>query len=620
MSSNHQVRSSTSPTSQSNGRNWVEAKKLSEIALGACVVVHLEGHTLAIVRDGERAFAVDNRCPHMGFPLSRGSICDGILTCHWHHARFDLQTGGTFDQWADDVRAFPTEIRDGAVWVDLTPQADPRRHHIERLKVGLERNISLVLGKAVLSLLDAQPHSIEPFCVGLEFGTRYRRAGWGQGLTILTCVQNLLPWLDPGDRPRALFHGLSAVANDCDGEAPRFAIRPLPDKNVNLATLKKWFRQFIEVRDAEGAERCIASAVRAGADGSQMADMLFAAVTDHRFIDIGHPLDFTNKAFEALDVAGWEYAEPALTNLVATYAAAERMEESNEWRHPIDLVALLESAFVELTQALESGRVRADEWRRRAPLSPSPIPMGEGRGEGNSPANFVDDILSDDPERVVTTLLGALRDGCPPVELAGQVVYAAALRIARFPTSNEFRDWDTALHTFTFANAVQQGLRRCHSPELLRGVFDAAMSVYLDRFLNVPAVPIPEPPTAAADPNELLRALSRLLNERHQVNQAAQTVVHYLSSGGDERRLLATLGGLLLREDRDFHTIQMVEGAIRQHQLLEGSPNARRHILTAATRYLAAHAPTMRSQEQTWQIVDRLHHGARLFEGEDGAA
>jgi hypothetical protein len=26
----------------------------------------------------------------MGFPLDRGSVDDGILTCHWHHARFEL--------------------------------------------------------------------------------------------------------------------------------------------------------------------------------------------------------------------------------------------------------------------------------------------------------------------------------------------------------------------------------------------------------------------------------------------------------------------------------------------------------------------------------------------------
>ncbi len=51
-----------------------------------------------IFHDHGKIFAVDNRCPHMGFPLDRGTFKDCILTCHWHHARFDLNTGGTFDQ------------------------------------------------------------------------------------------------------------------------------------------------------------------------------------------------------------------------------------------------------------------------------------------------------------------------------------------------------------------------------------------------------------------------------------------------------------------------------------------------------------------------------------------
>src|SRR5205807_5055334 len=100
-------------------------------------------------------------------------------------------------------------------------------------------------------------------------------------------------------------------------------------------------------------------------------------------------------------------------------------------------------------------------------------------------------------------LLDALRRGAGEVELASAVSFAAATRIARFPTSNEFGDWDTALHTFTFANAVEQGLRRSPSPELLRGVLDAATSVHLDRFLNVPATRLPTP-DRAADPDELL--------------------------------------------------------------------------------------------------------------------
>src|SRR5574341_1020983 len=90
-------------------------------------------------------------------------------------------------------------------------------------------------------------------------------------------------------------------------------------------------------------------------------------------------------------------------------------------------------------------------------------------------------LLSDDPARIAASLLEALRSGAAPGALAGAVAYAAARRIAHFHTSNEFGDWDTALHTFTFANAVHQGLRRVDSAELVRGVFDSAMSIYLDR-------------------------------------------------------------------------------------------------------------------------------------------
>jgi hypothetical protein len=385
----------------------------------------------------------------MGFPLDKGSVKDGILTCHWHHARFDLASGGTFDQFADDVRDFPVEVRDGEIWVDLTLRHDPREHQRDRLQVGLERDISLVIAKAVILLMDNGGDPVEPFRIGLEFGSRYRDSGWGQGLTMHTCFMNMLPVLDADDRPRAMFHGLSAVARDTAGHPPRFGVRPLPAQDADIPTLKRWLRQFIEVRDSEGAERCVISALRAGATPEQMADMLFASVTDHRYIQVGHPADFTNKAFEALDWAGWEYAEGVLASLVMNYANASRMEESNAWRNPIDLIAILDNAFADLPAALEHGSRRRGGWAGRDAMIPT--------------------LLSDDPQAIADALLNALRDGCSMEQLAATVAYAAALRIAQFHTSNEFGDWDTALHTFTFANAIHQGLRRAPSPELLRG-------------------------------------------------------------------------------------------------------------------------------------------------------
>jgi len=587
---------------RSNGHHLAKVADLAELERKQCLTVRANGHVIALFLHEGRVYAVDNRCPHMGFPLDQGTVQDGILTCHWHHARFDLASGGTFDQFADDVRAFPVEVRNdngsAEIWVDLGSAVDARTHQRDRLAVGLERDIPLVLGKAALTLLDNGGDPVEPFRMGLTFGARYREEGWGQGLTMHVCMMNLLPHLAAVDRPRAMFHGLSAVAQDSAGHPPRFTVRPLPDTEagvdpeIYITTLKRWFRQFIAVRDAEGAERCIVSAVRAGATSQQMADMLFAAVTDHRYIDTGHPADFTNKAFEALDIIGWEHAEPLLTSLVSGYANAQRMEESNAWRHPIDLIEILYAAFAELPAAVEAGSAERGTWNGRAELAAI--------------------LLQDDPQATVDAMLQALRAGCSEVQLADTVTYAAALRIARFHTSNEFGDWDTALHTFTFANAMAQGVRCAPSSELLRGVFDAAMSVYLDRFLNMPAARLPLPDGAPPAPETALTELASLLDTQQQVNPAARQVANYLYGEGAPDRLLAELGRLLLREDRDFHTIQAVEAAFRVYEPLRGTPDGV-SVLVAATRYLAAHAPTVRAQGQTYQIAYRLHRGDNLF-------
>ncbi|MGZ4482478.1 MAG: Rieske (2Fe-2S) protein [Gaiellales bacterium] len=562
---------------------FVRAAALEKVRREGCLVTVVGGHTVALFVDGDEVRAVDNRCPHMGFPLHRGSVRDGILTCHWHHARFDLRTGGTFDQWADDLRSFPAEIREGDVWVDVAQRGDLLAHRRRRLRDGLERDLSLVIAKSVIGLAREDPR--QTFTAGLLFGVSNRAGGWSQGLTILTCMSNLLPHLDPADRPRALHPGLAAVAGDSAGMAPRFPIPPLPDTTADPSLLASWFRRFVEVLDAEGAERCIASAVASRADPRRVADMLFAAATDHRYLRIGHVLDFTNKALEALDTAGWEHAGPVLGSLATGYAEAERMEESNSWRNPVDLVAILEAAFEQLPGAI-------------APQASTWAPAEE----------LTETLLGEDAQAIVDALLETLRAGAGAERVAAVVTHAAALRIARFHTSNEFGDWDTALHTFTFANAVHQGLRRSPSPELVRGVFDAAMSVYLDRFLNVPPARIPDW-EGEATPGDLLP----LLDRQQQVDEAAALAGAVLGAGDRSDALIAAIGSALLREDRDFHTIQMVEAAVRQHGLRAGTPHAET-MLIAAARYLAAHSPTARAQAQTYQIAARLGRGERLYE------
>jgi hypothetical protein len=321
-----------------------------------------------------------------------------------------------------------------------------------------------------------------------------------------------------------------------------------------------------------------------------LADLLLAAATDWRYYGDGHVADFVNKACEALDAAGWQMAGPVLASLANFLATAARSEESNSWRHPVDLVAQEQAAFEQL---------------------PAALAQGQGQSWDDGPA-LVATVLDGEPADLIEALLAALRGGCAMVELASLVSQAAAWRVARFHVSNEFGDWDTALHTLTFANAVEQGLRRAPSVELLRGVFDAAVSVYLDRFLNIPAARLPEP-EPGGDPAAILAELPSLLDGQMQVQAAAELTARFLAAGGSPRRLLAALGHGLLREDRDFHTIQMIEAASRQHQHLAGTP-AERVALIAAARYLAAHCPTRRAQEQTYRTAERLHRGERLFQ------
>jgi nitrite reductase/ring-hydroxylating ferredoxin subunit len=569
----------------------VRASSLTELREAGRLVVHVGRHTICLFADGDDVHAVDNRCPHMGFPLHRGSVADGILTCHWHHARFDLCTGGTFDQWADDLRRFPVEVRGDDVLVDLRPQTDPIAHQRKRFRDGLERDIALVVAKSTIALVEADPSGVDVFRAALDFGVERRGGGWFRGLTTLTCFMNLLPVLEADERAAALYQGAADVASDSAGEPPRFPLDPLPGSTTDPARLARWFRRFVEVRDAEGAERAMVSAVRAGASTAQLADMLFAAATDHRYLDGGHTLDFVNKALEALEIAGWERAEPVLASLPAQLAGAERMEESNSWRNPVDLVALVETAFERLPEALAAGRRRHGSWSARAAL--------------------VETLLGEDPVAIVDALLDALRGGAAEVELASAVTFAAATRIARFPTTNEFGDWDTALHTFTFANAVEQGLRRSPSADLVRGVLDAAMSVHLDRFLNVPATRFPRR-DAAGTADELLDELLLTFDRQQHVDDAARLAASFLGRDGEPERLVARLGGALVRENRNFHTIQCVEASVRQHALLRDTDDGELPLI-AATRYLAAHAATTRSQRQTFEIARRLHRGEDVF-------
>ena len=575
---------------------FIRVCPLEELRAKKMVVAAGPHGPLLVVHDHGRVFALDNRCPHLGFPLHRGSVENGILTCHWHHARFDLATGCTFDPWADDVPTAPVDIRGGEVWIAArTGYSDGAAHWQNRLREGLEQNIPLILAKAVLGLsADGVPES-EVVRAAALFCAK-ARDDWGGGLTVLAALANLLPAFKDDERYLALYQGLRWVAADCAGTAARRARQPLAaDPARDLATLARWLREWTRVRHRDGAERTLLTAIHSGAAPGEIARLLVEAVSDRYFADGGHTLDFINKGFELLDHVGWERAAVVLPTLIGPLTQARGAEESDSWRHPVDLIPLCEAAFEELPALLKEPR---RPWSGHAALAGM--------------------LLGDEPAAIIDALKGALRAGARGADLGRALAYAAAMRVARFGTSNEHADWDTAHHAFTYCNALHQLLKRVgtDTPAALRGVFHGAMRLWLIRFLNVPPARLPEEEALddlPRDADGINQAFLAALDRQGSVREAARLVARALAVGHPADDLVATLGRAVLREDADFHTLQILEAGVRQFREWGDTPEGRR-ILVAVARWLAAHSPTPRAQLQTADVAQRLARGQNLHE------
>jgi len=574
--------------------DYVRVAQLAELESDGRKLVSPRGRSVALFSHEGEVYAVDNRCPHMGFPLTEGTVEDGILTCHWHHARFELSCGDTFDIWADDVQTYPTEIRDGEVYLDPDPEPDvpPETYWRNRLIDGLSENISLVMAKAVINLDDLGEGFTTPLETTLDFGINYRAMGWGRGLTTLGTMANLYDWVGHDEKLRAMYVGAREVADNVAGEPARFDQYALGNEELTKDRLKAWFRENCEVRDSDGAERVIRTAATI-LPPEDVVEILVAAATDHLYMNTSHTLDFLNKACETLDHVGWEKAPDVLGASVQTLTDASRAEETSSWRQPIDVAALVFDAHDALPDLVVAGEGRT--WER--------------------PDGFVETLLSDDPEAIVEALRDAIRDGATAQQLTDAVARAATRRVAQFGTSNEFNDWNTVHHTFSYANAAHELARRTDAPDAYLPAFDGAVSVYLDRFLNEPAAPIPDPDSSDRNPADVRGDLLDAFDEHGQVDEAGRLAAEHFAAGGDPGMLIRTLGRGLLREDPQFHTLQNVEGAIRRYQRAD-SDWGERLPLTATARYVSAHSPTRRSSEQTFDIARRLHRGEKLHDAE----
>ena len=105
--------------------DWLEVGRVEEIpSLGARVVRTVEGD-VAVFRAGDGAlFALADRCPHKGGPLSQGIVHGEKVTCPLHDWVIDLQSGEAQGADVGCARTVALKVEDGRIYLDFAALAN----------------------------------------------------------------------------------------------------------------------------------------------------------------------------------------------------------------------------------------------------------------------------------------------------------------------------------------------------------------------------------------------------------------------------------------------------------------------------------------------------------------
>jgi nitrite reductase/ring-hydroxylating ferredoxin subunit len=99
---------------------FLPVASLEELPPGSTKLVEVEGRDIVLVNCDGRVYALDNRCPHQGGPLNKGTLDGDTLVCPWHGWRWDASTGRA--RWPSvewRVSRLPVKIEDSTVFLRL---------------------------------------------------------------------------------------------------------------------------------------------------------------------------------------------------------------------------------------------------------------------------------------------------------------------------------------------------------------------------------------------------------------------------------------------------------------------------------------------------------------------
>jgi nitrite reductase (NADH) small subunit len=80
--------------------------------------VTIEGLEIAVFRSNGELYALENLCPHLGFPLTEGIVKDDVVICGWHGWRVRLGDGGCPGK-TSTARTFACKLHEGDVYLEI---------------------------------------------------------------------------------------------------------------------------------------------------------------------------------------------------------------------------------------------------------------------------------------------------------------------------------------------------------------------------------------------------------------------------------------------------------------------------------------------------------------------
>ncbi|HJU18246.1 MAG TPA: Rieske 2Fe-2S domain-containing protein [Stellaceae bacterium] len=296
-------------------------------ARGRKLVRHGGKQVLLIVQGG-RVFAIANRCPHEGYPLSEGTLGpDCVLTCNWHNWKFDLASGAALIG-RDPVRTYEVALRDGEILIDLSdPPADRCR---ARALKGLEAAVAdndrpriareaARLEQAGFAAESALVHAFRIRNPLLEDGMTHAHAAAADWLGLAARAGTA------EERLAALLEPLGHLAWDTEGAGEFPYAQGIAEWDQGA------FVAAIEAEDEPAAIARIRGALAQDLPYAQLRPALGEAALAH-YADFGHCAIYTLKTGQLIERLGGEIAEPALLALTRMLARATREERLPEFR------------------------------------------------------------------------------------------------------------------------------------------------------------------------------------------------------------------------------------------------------------------------------------------------